>query len=139
MAGMARMKINSSALAFFSLVLVLSACGPPAAILDRVYVKNATSSRITDVKVNHEPAKWFGSVNAILPQKSLDVGFASQPILARKASVSWRDGDDVQWSLDIDLPYDHTLEKAGRPKSLIYIIYPSGRLDVHLLESLKTN
>jgi len=133
------MKISLSALAFFPLVLVLSACGPSNAILDRVYVKNATSSKITDVKVNHEPAQWFGSVNAILPQKSLDIGFASQPILARKASVSWRDGNNVQWSLNIDLPYDHTLEKVGRPMSLIYIIYPSGRLDVHLLESLKVN
>jgi len=108
-------------------------------MLDRVYVKNATSSKITDVRVSHEPAKWFGTVNSILPQKSLDIGFAGQPILARKAFVSWRDGDELEWTLDIELPYDQPLEKEGRPMSLIYIIYPSGRLDVHLLESVKMN
>jgi hypothetical protein len=123
----------------FFLVLSFSACAKSSASLDRVYVKNATGSRITDVKINHQPAQWFGSVNAILPQRSLDIGFPGQPVPARKASVSWRDGDGVEWSLDIDLPYDQTLEKAGRPMSLIYIIYPSGRLDVHLLESLKMN
>jgi hypothetical protein len=126
-------------LACLSLVLALTACVKSSAILDRVYVKNATGSRITDVKIHHQPAQWFGSVNAILPQRSLDIGFPGQRVPARKAFVSWRDGDGLQWSLDIDLPYDQTPQKAGRPMSLIYIIYPSGRLDVHLLESVKMN
>ncbi len=138
-AKMQSMKTRLAMLVVCSLVLLLSACGPSPAILDRVYVKNATGSRITDVKVNHEPAQWFGSVNTILPQKSLDIGFAGHPILAKKAFVSWRDGDDVEWSLEIKLPYDPVLAKAGRPMSLIYIIYPSGRLDVHLLGSVKVN
>jgi hypothetical protein len=48
------MKSWLSGLTCFSLVLVLLACGKSPATLDRVFVKNATDSRITDVKVYHE-------------------------------------------------------------------------------------
>jgi hypothetical protein len=41
----------------------------------------------------------------------------------------------VEWSLTIDLLYDYVLIETDRPMSLIYIIYPAGRLDVHLLKS----
>ena len=135
--GPAARKIWPLQLACYSVVLFFLACSQPVAMLDRVYVKNASGTRITDVRITHEPAQWFGTVNAILPQKSLDVGFGGHPILARRATVLWRDSDDVEWSLDIELPYDTSLEKAGRPMSLIYIIYPAGRLDVHLLESVQ--
>lgn len=120
----------------FSLVLVLLACARSPAVLDRVVVKNATASKITDVKILHEPTKRFGTVNAILPQKSLDLGLSGQPMLAREASVSWRDGDDVEWSLTVELPYGQIIGTQDRPMILIYIIYPSGRVDVHLLESI---
>jgi hypothetical protein len=131
------MKNWLSGLTCFSLVLVLLSCVKSPAMLDRVFVKNATDSRITDVKVYHELTERYGAVNTILPHKSFDIGFSGQPMLARKASVSWRDGDDLEWSLTVELPYDQTIGKEGRPMSLIYIIYPSGRVDVHLLESLK--
>jgi hypothetical protein len=131
------MKRLFSGFACFSLVLVLMACGNSPAMLDRVLVKNATDSRITEIKVYHEPTKRYGAVNAILPDKSLDIAFSGQPMLARKATVSWRDGDDLEWSLTVELPYDQTLGRKGPPMSLIYIIYPSGRVDVHLRESIK--
>ena len=56
------MKSWLSFLACVLLSLVLSACGRSQTVLDRVYVKNATNSRITDVRVRHEPTERYGSV-----------------------------------------------------------------------------
>jgi len=117
--------------------LVLLACGSSQTVLDRVYVKNATNSRITDVRVRHEPTERYGSVNAILPHKSLDIGFSQRPLLARKASVSWRDADGKEWTYTVALPYGQSVGKDGVTMSLVYIIYPSGLINVHLLESVK--
>ncbi|MDH3808472.1 MAG: hypothetical protein OEU57_09120 [Desulfuromonadales bacterium] len=127
-------------LSFFVCVLlslVLSACGRSQTVLDRVYVKNATNTRITDVRVRHEPTERYGSVNAILPHKSLDIGFSEHPLLTRKASVSWRDDDGREWTYTVALPYGRGVGKDGETMSLIYIIYPSGLINVHLLESVK--
>ena len=119
------------------LSLLLSACGSSQTVLDRVYVKNATNSRITDVRVRHEPTERYGSVNAILPHKSLDIGFSQQPLLARKAFVSWCDVDGKEWTYSVALPYGQGVGKDGVTMSLVYIIYPSGLINVHLLESVK--
>jgi hypothetical protein len=73
----------------------------------------------------------------ILPQNSLDIGFANQPVMTRTASVSWCDGDSQKWSLTVELPDHQNAGVEGRPMSLIYIIYSSGRVDAHLLESIK--
>jgi hypothetical protein len=124
-------------LACFSVFWALTACAKSPAMLDRVFVRNATTSKITDVKIHHEPSAWFGSVNTILPQNSLDIGFANQPVMTRTASVSWCDGDSQKWSLTVELPDHQNAGAEGRPMSLIYIIYSSGRVDAHLLESIK--
>lgn len=121
----------------FSVFWALTACAKSPAMLDRVFVRNATTSKITDVKIHHEPSAWFGTVNTILPQNSLDIGFANQPVITRTASVSWRDGESQEWSLTVELPDHQNAGAEGRPMSLIYIIYSSGRVDAHLLESIK--
>ena len=131
------MKQLSSYAAYFSLFLMLVACAaapalPDRVLLDRVLVQNATDSNITDVKVRHEPTNKFGAVNTILPQKALDIGLPEQPMLASRAVVSWRDGDDREWTETVALPQDHSAAKAGQPMSLIYIIYPSGQITVTL-------
>lgn len=130
------MKSWLASLTCLSLLLILSACVKSPAMLDRVFVKNATTSRITEIKVHHEPTKRFWTFNTILPQESLDIRISGQPMLAREASVSWRDSDDLEWSLTVELPHEQTMGREGRPMSLVYIIYPSGRIDVHLLESI---
>jgi len=130
------MKIRWPYILCLATILLLSSCARPTVVLDRVFVRNATDDKITDVKIHHEPSAWVGSVNAILPQKSYDIGFSGQPLLTRQASVSWRDGDDRPWSLAIELP-DKPADAERPSMSLVYIIYPSGRVDVHLLESVK--
>lgn len=126
-----------SLLVCVSLSLLSIACVSSPAMVDRVYVKNATNSRITDVQVRHEPTERYGSVSAILPQKSLDIGFSAHPLVARRASVSWRDSDGREWSYAVTLPSDRSSGKGGRTMSLVYIIYPSGLINVHFLESIK--
>lgn len=133
--GSLDMKNWLSWLACLSLVFSLLACAKPPVMIDRVLVKNATGSKITDVKVRHEPTNKFGAVNAILPERSLDIGFPRQPMLAQKALVRWRDYNGTEWSADVNLPYDRTATEEVRTMNLIYIIYPSGRVAAHLKES----
>jgi hypothetical protein len=77
-------------LVFFS-SFVLNGCSRAPLLVDRVLVKNASDGKVTEVKIHHEPTNRIGSVNAILPQESLDIGFPDQPLLARQAIIQWRD------------------------------------------------
>ncbi len=130
------MKTCVSHLVGFILILSLLACAKPPVMVERILVKNATNSKITDVKVRHEPTKKFGAVNAILPDKALEIGLSSmgKPILAEQALIRWRDGGGMEWNVTLDIPYDLSVAKAKRPVRLVYIIYPSGRATVHLQE-----
>ncbi len=128
-----------SRLACLSLIFSLLACAKPPVMIDRILVKNATGSKITEVKVHHEPTKRFGAVNAILPEESLDIGFSRQPMLAQKALVSWRDDNGTEWSVTVNIPYDRTATEEMHPMNLIYIIYPSGRVVTHLRMSQINN
>lgn len=128
------MKTFVSCLVGFSIVISLMACAKPPVILDRVLVKNATTSKITDVKIRHEPTKKFGFVNAILPGEDLEIGLSSvgNLLLAEQALVYWRDGDGVGWTVTLALPYDQSVAEEKRTVKLVYIIHPSGRATVHL-------
>ena len=128
------MKTFVSFLVGFSLVTSLMACAKPPVMVDRVLVKNATANMITDVKVQHEPTKKLGAVNAILPGKALEIGLSSMgnPMLAEQALVRWRDGEGSGWTVTLDLPYDQSVAEDKRPVKLVYIIYPAGRATVHL-------
>ncbi len=119
-------------LAIFTFIFVFVGCAKPPVMVDRVLVQNATTSKITDVKVFHEPTNKMGKVNAILPQSSLDVGLPRQPLLARQAVVSWRDGRGREMRVKLELPYDRSLAKERRAVSLMYIIHASGSVTADL-------
>jgi hypothetical protein len=121
-----------SACTWAALALTLLACAKPHVVLDRVLVKNATAGSITEVKVRHEPTQVYGAVNTILPQRALDLGLSGQPMLATQAVVSWRDGEGRDWSVVIPLPYDRSAAEAGQLMSLVYVIYPAGRITAQL-------
>ena len=117
-------------------VLSLLACAKTPVILEEVVVQNATDGKITDVRVKHEPTNKFGAVNAILPHKSLEIGLSSAgvPMLAKKATVYWKDSRGMAWKVNLDLPYKKSLAENKRPVKLIYIIYRSGQATVQLQE-----
>jgi len=126
------MKKYWAILACLVLILALLACARPPVTIDRVLVQNATAGKITTVTVLHEPTKRFGKVNAILPDKALDIGLPGSKVLARQAVISWQDGEGQEWSVTVDVPYDQSAAAAGRHMSLVYTIAAAGRVTAHL-------
>ncbi len=133
------MKKNLFAGVLFVLLIVLSGCSKPPVMADRVLVKNASEWKVTEVKVRHIPTNKIGSVNAILPQQSLDIGFPKQPLLADRAIIRWIDGQGQNRSDELDIPYDAAAAKAERTVSLTYILLPSGSVTAHLQDSSLLN
>ena len=120
----------------FLAVLGLIGCSGPPMMVDRVLVKNATEFTVTEVEVRHEPTSRIGAVNAILPQKDLDIGFPKQPLLARQAFIGWNDGHGQKRSAELEVPYDSGAAKSERAMSLIYTLHSTGAATAHLEDSL---
>ena len=114
------------------LFLLHAGCARPKIQLDRVLVYNATSEKITDVQIRHEPTNRTGGVSLILPGKSLDIGFPRQPMLGRTGIVGWRDGSGRTWQVELALPYNDSAAAEGRAMALVYMISPSGMASVSL-------
>ena len=133
------MKKNLFACVLFVLFVALSGCSKTPVMADRVLVKNASEWKVTEVKVRHIPTNKIGSVNAILPQQSLDIGFPKQPLLAQRAMIRWVDGQGQNRSDELDIPYDAKVAKAEKAMSLTYILLPSGSVTAHLQDSSLSN
>ena len=129
------MKKNLFVGVMFILFVALSGCSKTPMMADRVLVKNATDWKVTEVKVRHIPTNRIGAVSAILPQKSLDIGFPKQPLLAHRAIIRWIDGQGQNRSDELDIPYDAAAAKAEKAMSLTYILLPSGSVTAHLQDS----
>lgn len=130
------MKIKLYIVALLILLVGLSGCSKKPVMADRVLVKNASAFKVTDVKLRHIPTNRIGSVSAILPNESLDIGFPKQPLLADRAIIRWVDGQSHGRSDELDIPYDAAVAESGKPMSLIYILHPSGSVTAHLQDSL---
>ena len=133
------MKNNLFVGVLFVFFVVLSGCSKTPMMADRVLVKNASEWKVTEVRVRHIPTNKIGSVNAILPQQSLDIGFPKQPLLADRAIIRWIDGQGQNRSDELDIPYDAAAAKAERTMSLTYILLPSGSVTAHLQDSSLLN
>jgi hypothetical protein len=126
------MKIRSLFLVGLLLLPLLAACARPPVVLDRVLVRNLTPGFITEVDVRHEPTLRFGSVNVILPGKSLEIAFAKGRMLATRAVVNWRDEAGKPWSVALALPDGSGVADTGRALTLVYSIHPAGEVTVQL-------
>ena len=115
--------------------LALMGCSSPHVMLDQAIIRNETTSRITDVKVLHEPTRKLGQISSILPQRSFVLGISGQPMLAKSATVTWKDQNGLRRKVEVTLPYDQTAAKEGRAMSLVYTIQPSGNVSVRLLRA----
>ena len=114
------------------LTLVLLSCAQKHIMIDRAIVLNATTQKITDVKVLHEPTNRSGQINMILPQTTLELGFSGKPMLAQQAIVRWRDGAGVRREVMLALPLDPAAAQDGRLMNLVYVIHSSGTATVRL-------
>ena len=117
---------------FIGLLLFQGGCASPPVLLNRVVVFNATGQKVTDVKILHLPTRKTGQVNAILPQKMLDIGFSGAPMLAHDAVISWKDMGGTQHEVSLLLPKDKVAAENGLIKELVYIIHPAGTVTVEL-------
>jgi hypothetical protein len=116
----------------FSLLLsMLVSCSTPLIMLDRAVILNATSSTITEVRVQHEPTGKIGAVNAILPGRTLSLGFSAQPMLAKEGVVTWRDPSGGMQSSRLTLPA-YTDETKDISYTLVYTIRAADFVTVHL-------
>ena len=123
----------------FVLFVAFSGCSKTPMMADHVLVKNASDLKVTEVKVRHIPTNMIGAVSAILPHKSLDIGFPKQPLLAHRAIIRWIDGQGQNRSDELDIPYDAAAAKAEKAMSLTYILHPSGSVTAHLQDSILLN
>ena len=116
-------------------MLFLSGCATKHIVLDRAVVRNDTAWIITEVKVLHEPTGKTGFVNMILPQRSLELGFAGQPMLAKEAIITWKDHEGWRRKAKVDLPDNRDASGEEQTNSLVYTIKPAGDVRVHLEHS----
>ena len=123
---------GGTSLIILILTLLLLSCAQQHIMIDRAIVLNATTQKITDVKVLHEPTNRAGQINMILPQTTLELGFSGKPMLARQAIVSWRDGTGIRREVALALPQNPAAAQDGRLMNLVYIIHSSGTATVRL-------
>ena len=118
-----------------SLILVTTGCLAPHVILDRGVIRNETHSSITDVRVRHEPTEKTAATNMILPLMSFDLGFSGQPMLGKRAIISWREANGRERREELDLPDNRVFAPERENMILVYTIHSSGRVTVHLQSS----
>jgi hypothetical protein len=95
-------------------------------------VINNTEGIISEVVIRHEPTGKVGSASMILPQKSFDLGFSQQPLLAKEATVTWINQSGEPKRVEVSLPY----ESDGDSNILVYIIGPADKVHVTLEKSV---
>ena len=125
--------MNQSVIHIFIITLalvLLGGCATRQVLLDRALVINATPGIISEVKVRHEPTGKIGAANMILPQKSFDLGFSKQPMLAKEAVVTWIDQSGLQRRAKVALPN----KSDGETSVLVYTIQSAGDITVELKE-----
>ena len=119
----------------YTLIFATTGCVARHAILDRAVIRNETQNSISDVIVRHEPTGKTAKINMILPLKSFDLGFSSQPMLGQQAFIIWREADGRERRAKLDLPYNRELKSERKNMILVYIIHSSGKVSVHLQNS----
>ena len=115
-------------------VCALTGCITSPTMLNRAVVRNATSRKISEVMVRHEPTGAIGRVSAILPRAEFDLGFSRQPLKAKRAVVTWTEPTGAVIRVKVVLPRKPKQEEAktNRTFTLVYTIQPSGEVSVHL-------
>lgn len=112
--------------------MIFSGCAARNVMLDHAVIRNDTAGIISDVQVVHEPTGKTGAINLILPQKSFELGFAGQPMLAKRAIITWNDHEGHRRRSAVGLPAKPDISRNGESYSLVYSIQPGGVVNVHL-------
>ena len=118
----------------FLFALVLSGCATQHVVFDKAVIRNETHNIISKVKVLHEPTGKYGEVHSILPQSSLDLGFSKQPMLGKRAIITWTSQNGQKNKVELTLPHDQARNTKDRTMNLVYTIHQAGYVTVELKE-----
>jgi hypothetical protein len=77
-------------------------------VINEATIQNDTEGTLHNVRVKHEPNGTVGATNAILPHKSLNVGFDGRTMMANSCTISWTDDHNQFYQKEIMLPKNET-------------------------------
>lgn len=94
---------------FFTCLLALGTSGCNSLksqrfIINEATIQNDTEGTLHNVRVKHEPNGAVGASNAILPNKSLNVGFDGRTMMADSCLISWTNDQNQFYPKKIILP-----------------------------------
>ena len=99
-------------------------------VINEASIQNDTSGTLHNVRVEHEPNGAVGTTNAILPQKSLNVGFDGRTMMADSCTLSWTDDRNQFYQKEIILPKN--VSNDPTVMHLYYRIGNAGKVTVEI-------
>jgi hypothetical protein len=118
-----RNTLLSNLLTTIILVVVCTGCttvNEPRYKVSHGMVYNSSTQEVHDVRVVHEPTKKAVMTNSILPDRSFDIGFQDQRLMADHAVFTWTDDSGKRHKQIVDLP--RPLRKNEAMHEVIYTI-----------------
>jgi hypothetical protein len=98
--------------------------------VSRGTIYNSSRQEIHDVRVVHEPTNVVVATNSILPDRSFDLGFEEQMLMANYAVFTWTDDVGNRHEQMVHLP--RPLQKEEEMHCLIYTVDQRCKVSVHL-------
>ncbi|CAA6677844.1 MULTISPECIES: hypothetical protein [unclassified Lentimonas] len=123
---------------FFTCLLALGTSGCQSFknqrfVVNEATIQNDTEGTLHNVHVRHEPNGTVGATNAILPHKSLNVGFDGRTMMAENAIISWTDDYNQFHQKEIILPKNATNDPTVM--HLHYRIGAHGKVTAEVVET----
>ena len=91
-------------------------------------IYNSSTQEIYDIRAVHEPTKRVVAISSILPDRSFDLGFKEQLLMANYAVFTWTDAAGKHHEQRVDLP--RPLKKSEELHEVIYTIDQRGKVSV---------
>ena len=89
-------------------------------------IYNSSTQEIRNVRVIHEPNKTVVATNSILPDRSFELGFEEQMLMANYAVFTWTDDTGNRHEQVVHLP--RPLKKNEKMHEVIYTIDQRGQV-----------
>ena len=104
-------------------------------VINQATIQNDTDGTLHNVRVEHEPIGKVGATNAILPHKSLNVGFDGRTMMADSCTLSWTDDHNQFYQREIILPKN--INNDSNVMHLHYRIGNGAKVTVEIAEPHK--
>ena len=91
-------------------------------------IYNSSTQEIHNIRVVHEPTKKVVATNSILPDRSFDLGFEEQMLMANYAVFTWTDDAGKYHEQIVYLP--RPFKKIKEMHEVIYTVDQRGKIIV---------